>query len=72
MHSPTKGLRNLSRFGDEKSRKYVEKSHFFEKSDDPSRKMREKGDLAPKNSELALEKTILALNFEKLARKSVI
>ena len=31
-----------------------------------------KGDLAPKNSELALEKTILALNLEKLARKSVI
>ena len=72
MRIPTKGLISLSRFGDEKSRKYVEKSHFFEKGDDPSRKMQEKRDLAPKNSELALEKTILALNLKKLARKSVI
>ena len=63
---------SLSRFGDEKSRKYIEKPHLFEKGDDPSRKMREKRDLAPKNSELALEKTILALNLKKLARKSVI
>ena len=65
-------MRSLSRFGDEKSWKYVKKSHFFEKGDDPPRKMREKRDLAPKNSELALEKTILALNLKKLARKSVI
>ena len=65
-------MRSLSRIGDEKSQKYVEKSHLFEKSDDPSRKMPEKRDLAPKNSELALERTILALNFKKLARKSVI
>ena len=72
MHIPTKGLRNLSHFGDEKSRKYVEKSHLFKKGYDPSRKMQKKGGLAPKNSELALEKTILAPNFKKLARKSVI
>ena len=72
MHIPAKGLRSLSRFGDEKSRKYVKKSYFFKKGDDPSRKMREKRDLAPKNSELALEKTILALNLKKLARKCVI
>ncbi len=72
MHIPTKGLRSLSRFGDEKSRKYVEKSHFFEKGNDLSRKMREKRDLAPKNSELALEKTVLALNLKNLARKRAI
>jgi len=72
LRIPTKGLISLSHFGDEKSQKYVEKSHLFEKGDDPSRKMREKRDLAPKNSELALEKTILALNLKKLARKCVI
>ncbi len=65
-------MRSLSRFGDEKSRKYVEKSYFFEKGYDPSRKMQEKRDLAPKNSKLALERTILALNLKKLARKSLI
>ena len=65
-------MRSLSHFGNKKSRKKVEKSHLFKKSDDPLRKMQEKRDLAPKNSKLALEKTILAHNFKKFTRKSVI
>ena len=43
--------------------KSVERSHFSEKSDDLLRKMQEKRDLAPKNSELALKKIELALNL---------